>query len=232
MLGRSLLLLSAALSTLASAQTSAPPEPGYRFQKYTPAAIPDRSLSNQDKARATLNAYAACLIQFRPQAVIAFLKLPVGSHEADVFTSRLSVSECLSEEQLSASRTAIHGALYISLYKQSYGRVAPSLSAEPIDYKSDIPAEVSARATTYVAARRFAECVVRSDPIASRVLVLSQVGSTDERDAFARISPQLSSCLAQGTEIKFSKTILSGLIAEALYSLSVPAVDAGQQAER
>lgn len=66
----------------------------------------------------------------------------------------------------------------------------------------------------------FGECVVRADPKAALMLVLSKSRSPEESKQFAAMAESLSSCLVQGVTIKLDKVPLRGTVALNLYRLA------------
>ena len=63
----------------------------------------------------------------------------------------------------------------------------------------------------------FTGCLVRKKPDLTRELVLAPVGSKQEQAALAQLTPFLSGCTYQGVTLRFTRPMLYGLIAEALY---------------
>ena len=63
----------------------------------------------------------------------------------------------------------------------------------------------------------FADCIVKRDRPAANDVIVRQVGSRAQDEAYARLMPDLGPCLPQGQQVKFSKPILEGVLAEALY---------------
>lgn len=177
------------------------------------------SLSPADKARVTLNAYAACLATHDRAQVARYLATPPDSSAAAAASHGLAAAQCLRYGDLGYADEQLRGALYIALVRDGVARSAPAtLSA--VDYTTGAGAENADAAARAVALRQFADCVVRADPVASRNAVTSPVGSDAERAAYRALSPVYAGCMTQGSTARLNRTVLSGLLAETLYRAS------------
>ena len=70
---------------------------------------------------------------------------------------------------------------------------------------------------------RYGECVVRIDPVTSRALLLTDPESAQEESQFAAMSKALSTCVQEGSTLKFNKMSLRGTVAVNYYRLAVAA---------
>lgn len=206
--------LIAAASPVCAQRTEAT---GSRILVPKPADIPANG-SPEDKARATTVAFGRCVVltnrRGAERAVSAFPT--VGNRESPL--SQTATDECLRYGQLRMPRAIYRGAIYQGLYAEDYGRKTPSDKSEkPIDFLLNAPAERDDQVMQAVAVRMFIDCTVRADPVDARGIVLSPVASLAERTAYQGLTPHMSKCLTKGLDLKFSKSILGGLIAEVLY---------------
>jgi hypothetical protein len=152
--------------------------------------------------------------------------LPVAGPATWQAFNTLANSKCLLRGSLGMPSELMRGSLYAAMYEIDY-RSAPSVPLTvPVDYAPDVAGARPAEADDYLALHNFADCVVRADPATSRVLILSPVGSAAESASFAQLGPRLSGCIVQGRTITFSKSILSAIIAQALYRATKAAVAA------
>ncbi|ATE63141.1 hypothetical protein [Rhizorhabdus dicambivorans] len=194
---------------------------GTRINRYPKAwQSNDIAMSEGDRARQTMLDYARCLIRSNETRVRAFATVFPDTLDYQSRAKRLSTDECIGDGILSFNTGILRASVYTALYLQDFGRSAPALSATPIDYKADTTGQDPARANQYVVLREFAECVVRAAPAESRAVVIGPIGSKAEDEAFRALAPSLGPCLPQGSSIKAGRTMLSGLLAEALYRLS------------
>jgi hypothetical protein len=65
--------------------------------------------------------------------------------------------------------------------------------------------------------QRFGDCVVSANPADARALVLATAATQAERAAIARLGPALGGCVAPKNQVRFSRAVLQGVLAEALY---------------
>ena len=123
------------------------------------------------------------------------------------------------------NESLFRGGVYDVLYRKKFQYNAPvDFSATPaIDYSVGRDVETHGDTDSRIALRQIADCTVRKAPQESRALILSIVASKAEGAAFTQIVPSMSSCVFEGSKLSFSKSVLRGVIGEALYRLSVGA---------
>lgn len=213
--GAALLIGAATLPhTAAEAQGTGGPS---RVQRPAPAAPNSgRPLANEAESQRIMRDFAQCVVQGYRSWVDRFLATAPGSPEAQRLAQRVAFNDCLLIGELRFQEPLLRGGMYEALYQRDYGRVeGPNVSTAPaINY------DVRGATRDQVVLRRFADCVARENPAASRALVLSPVGQPSENAAFAALGETLSVCLVPGERAAFSRPILRGIIAEALYRLS------------
>ena len=86
--------------------------------------------------------------------------------------------------------------------------------------RSEKYAQIERQVTAIRVLFKYCECVARSDPEGSRLLVVKGAGSPEERLAFNRLLPNLGKCLPNGLEIKFKTDQLRGAIAVNYFRLA------------
>jgi hypothetical protein len=184
------------------------------------------SPDDEQISQRTMNKYAGCLLRTFRKRALAFLRLPPASYEAMLAARKLATGWCLREGALSFRFQLLRGGLYEALYEEQFERAgAAGLTAvPPVDYSGGNPTPLSDETAFAIALVQFADCVVRANPTASRALILSKVTSDEEKAAFASLTPHLGGCLVSGTQLKFSRPMLRGFVAEALYRLSAATV--------
>jgi hypothetical protein len=67
---------------------------------------------------------------------------------------------------------------------------------------------------------KFGDCAVHANPLASKALLSTAIGSTAEADAVQAMVPTLDSCVEKGTQLALNRTSLRGALALAYYSLA------------
>lgn len=179
----------------------------------------DPAMPKDDLVRSFLVDYARCLYDLDRRGVERLSALVPGTNDYAQLAKRVAVNQCISTGDMKFRHSSLQGALFLYRYKAEFGSRTPILKADPIDYAA-LAGGTDEWSRRFVAYRKFAQCVVRTDPVASRALVLGPVGSANEAAAIQTLSPALGSCIDKGVTINLTKERLSGLVAEALYRLS------------
>ena len=196
---------------------------GTRINRYPKAySSADIALSDRDRSRQTMLDYARCLIRSNNVRVRAFVADFPETLKYQQRAKQMSTDECIGDGILGFNTGILRASLYSALYIDQFGRAPAPLATTPIDYAKDAAGQEAEAANRYVVMRQFAECVVRADPAAARETVIAPIGSVREDAAYTALAPRLGPCLPQGSNIRFGRTALSGLLAEVLYRLSVP----------
>lgn len=221
------LIFSVAVAVAFSASADASAQRAPRAMDRTPgkSSLSADELVPEQEAQKVMNDYAACIARRSRSRVEQFFGLLAESEEANAAAVRLASQHCLSDGQLRFKPSLFRGGLYEAFYVSDFKESAPlELAAAPvIDYANGRQAPFEQRTTYYLALIDVADCAVRADVISSRKLVLSEVASSQEVQAFEALTPKLGSCLTKGVELKFSRPVLRGYIAESLYRLSAKA---------
>ncbi|MBC7985058.1 MAG: hypothetical protein H7X93_00070 [Sphingomonadaceae bacterium] len=219
------LIAACALST--GGQAAAQPA-GSRARD--PAEVNEREMrrDREEEARRVLAVYARCIVgRYGEQSrLAAFLAAPPGSRLAGRIGQQLASSACLESHGLRFHEELFRGVIYQALYHRDF-------AAAPIPDFAGVPASDALPASdgesrgpeSAILLRRYANCVTRADPRAVRALVMSGTTEDDEAAAFVALRDPLSACLGDG-EIRFSRTMLRGLLAESLYRLTEDALSA------
>ena len=152
-----------------------------------------------------MNRYAECVVKKRTSAVRRALS-NATYQEVNHELAKLANNDCILTGELRMDETLFRGAVYRALYKRDFGAdAALPASSVTLTAASD-PVLV------------FGNCVATLDPVEARAFVLAQPATSVERDAVAKLGASFSQCLAPGNEGRFSKTVLQGALAEALYA--------------
>ena len=178
-----------------------------------PASIPNRRMSEEDRARKTTLDFARCILARYPQQVQAAITEP-DSTSGDRSLRKLADSDCLSDSTLEMPAPIFRGSLYRALYIRDFGKQPPAKFEANIDYVAQMSGNPLGRERLILKA--YASCVARMNPDGARALVLADVASKPEAEAIRELRPTLGACLKDGT-VRFSKGVLQGNIAEVLY---------------
>jgi hypothetical protein len=199
------------------AQREAPT--GSNILRARPAEAPD-TLGTAEAGRVALPEFAACLVDHdRPDVERIIAGFPDDKQSKAL--NRLAGDECLASGELTVTDRLLRGALYAELYRRSFTDRAPSIADATVDWSTDAAGQPAEEAGLYVALRQFAQCLVQKHSGESRQLMFVPPRSHREDDALRAMTPDMAPCLVQGAQIRFSKDVLEGLIAEVLYRLSV-----------
>ena len=178
----------------------------------TPANLSTRDISDAERARDTMNRFAICVVRARPDRTREALA-KTGYAESTAAMARLMKSECLAGGQLAMNPRDLRGALFRALYLREFGD-----DAEPLQFAPD-----SASPAASAPLESFGDCVLRAAPAATRVFVVAEVASNEEKQAIADLGPAMAGCVDPQAQLRFSPTSLEATLAEALYKRSVAA---------
>lgn len=175
------------------------------------AAYPsERDIPEGERARDTMSRFADCVVRARPDMTRDALA-KTDFAESTKALNALVKRECLGRGELVMNPRVLRGALYRSLYIREFGR-----DAAPLQF-----ADAGEAAAGSVPARSFNDCVVRAAPAAVRDFVVAEVATDRENQALAELGPAMAGCIDPREQLRFSPTVLEGILAEALYKNSV-----------
>lgn len=198
-----------------------------------PAQIEQEGYSSGDAARKTMYAFAACVLKRHRKHVNELLSLPVNDSTITRDMRSLADEYCLAEGSLQFEPVLFRGSLYVELYRLEFGSKAAQLKPAPVKLDAIPSARPNPKLQSFSTLFSFADCVTRRDPSSVRMIVLAGPGSRQEGAGLTALSPQFQLCLVKGTQMRVSKSMLTGLLAEALYRQSTtPAPDASAGAAR
>jgi hypothetical protein len=194
---------------------------GSRIGLTAPASIPDSSrLGNADRTRVTLVAFGECAVEHSRALASQLPATPADDPRVSKLLSRLAVGECLRAGEIRMSELLMRGAVFVGLYRASYGKAATPVPSTPTDFKAEVRSPTDLAGQQHIAVRDFADCIARAAPEASRDLVLATPATKREAEAFKTLIPHFGPCMVQGSNVTFSKLVLTGMIAEALFRLA------------
>jgi hypothetical protein len=176
----------------------------------TAAHLSTRDISDQDRARDTMTRFAACVVKARPNLTKeALAKTTPGESVAAL--NDLVKTECLAGGELRMAPDIFRGALYRALYMREFGEnaEAPHVVAASEGVATSTPLQA------------FGDCVLRTAPAATRLFVVADVATPEEKQAFADLTPALGGCVDPREQMRFNRASLEATLAEALYKNSV-----------
>lgn len=201
---------------------------GSRIGRYQPAEI--SRTGRGEAARTTLEDLARCVVAREPGKVSKLTGLARGSEAGIKFISDLFHydDDCLGSGEIRFKADLLRGYLFRSLYVRKYAKSAPTdFSAVKTDLTALYGTVTTQEEAVGYALQEFGECVVKAAPLSARQLTLSRAREAEEKQAFQDMLPILNTCLRHGNTVTFSRVFLKGVLAEALYRLTL-AADAPQ----
>ena len=184
--------------------------------------IDGRVALDQKAAERAMLDFAKCVVSSkkREAKALEFLKIPDGDPMQEKLGKAISVSGCaMPGSQMRFSGDLFSRAIYTALYGKYYQKTEPeNLVFETIDnYQSEFVTTGTPLQPSQIAFRTFADCTVKSDAAAAHRFALSDIKSKAEIAALPLVMEAMQNCLSQGSQLRFSRTVLKGLVAESLY---------------
>jgi hypothetical protein len=200
-----------------------------------------------EDTRQVISRYGQCLVRRKPAEASAFVLASRNSSELeDRPFGEPRQSPCLSisgwDRVWSAHFPAgtLRYTLAEALVAREFSKPKPSLSdVPPLDHPKVVAADFQLKSGMRPSRRRdewlaqarkaaivgafmssYGECVVRSDPIGSHQLLMTEVTTAPEALAFGKLKPSLASCLPNGQKLAFNKAGIRGAIAVNYYRLA------------
>lgn len=184
----------------------------------------------KDEARIVMRDFAECLVaRFSPKRakeIDAFLAISPYAPGAGDMGRKFATSDCLSSRyagtyiaSLQMAPPLLRGALFRARFVRQFTK-RPLGTFAPYDVNASWHVPRDDRFAIYQA---IGECAVREDPVSSRAIVDADIGSKSEDAGFAAIVPALQKCMPATGTYRFSRAVLEGLLAEALYNLAAGA---------
>jgi hypothetical protein len=189
-------------------------------------AVADDSMekSSASEAEKVMANFAKCVIgsKKRQEKALAYLMIPNGDPRQNVEGSAIAKSECaMPGSQMRFQGDLFAGTLYTALYRKFYVKTPPGdLSAiEPAVYESEFKVTTTPVGTEQLALRAFGDCAVLQNPAAAHDFAISEMRGQNEKAALPAVVEATGLCVSAGSTLKFSRTILKGVIAESLYKM-------------
>ena len=220
---RSALFIAVMLALPCAAVAQTDTDLGTRIPHPKRAAIPGNPHSPEDSGRISLSQFARCTFASKPAAVVAALQLPVDS--GDNALKAVVDDNCLEEGEMGFSNLLFRGALFGEMYRQHEHKSRTwTYAIQPLDFSAVPDATSSPNTLTNYFMLAMADCLLAKDADSVRGIVLNEPASGAQNAAFAKIIPQLGSCVPAGATVKFSRTSIENAFGEYLYRSLVPPI--------
>ena len=230
-LGALLLVAAGVLGAPAHAQRAYEKETGSNIPIPKRAQIPEKG-SDAEQGRVVMAEFARCTLDREPAKVAKLLGQPLG-HAYVAAMQDLVSDECLAAGQITFQPILLRGALFTELWRRRVIAEAKGQTWEPVLPVYDLSTPIT---DPDPAVQRQAgllwlgDCIVKRDRAAANDVVVRPTASKAQSEAYSRLIPNLSPCLPQGQQVTFSKPILEGALAEALYRApAAPKIESGAQ---
>jgi hypothetical protein len=145
--------------------------------------------------------------------------MPLGPEYSRALTKMVG-PDCLWDGELRFKAIIIRGAMFTELWRRrviAESRGKPWGPVLPAYVFADVPMDASPAIKQQAALLWLGDCIVKRDRAAASEVLLQPIGSKAQRQAYTRLNPNLGPCLPEGMKLTFSKSILEGALAEALY---------------
>lgn len=190
------------------------------------AAIPSVPAFAAPTAAAVYDA-GRCMVQRnRRAAVTLILALPSDNRPADL--SSLG-GACAGAE--GATAMVVRGAIAQALFLRDFRVFGREARPEVSLVNLNLPIESSLSGSRSTELYRWGDCVVRNDGAGIQQLLVSAVGSADERAAIAGLQTYMSACMRSGSQFGVRASELRSVLAQsayhAMYRYSTGQLEAG-----
>ncbi len=167
--------------------------------------------------------YAKCMVKSRGKSVKAFLDTLPTSPASTKSQKSLVVDQCLNGQNFNLMLLQFDDLLLrAALYDQNYSEKSREIQLASLSdlAATDIAAEYNVSLASIsplvILQRKFGDCVVRLALTDAQKLLEQAIWSSEEKSLINALSPAMANCLQAGSELKFSRTLLRGLLAESL----------------
>jgi len=117
--------------------------------------------------------------------------------------------------------TLFRSALYSALYRRDFGASDPPdvSSLPPLLFSSEFRWSPDRNPSVSTCAARPWRLQREGGREVCHALLITEVGSDEERRAMTAVLPAVQHCLQENNELRFGRGMLRGMLAEALYKL-------------
>ena len=188
----------------------------------TMAGLPVGAAAQDAKARVAVNSYATCLVNKSARKVSVALDSGFDAR-FDAAVAALPAKGCGELGASVPTPTALRGALFAAMYRKFGPGAGRSASNLIRNWVPSLPAS-DPRLGLYT----LSACIVLKAPTASRYLIRAKPESEEEKRQMDAVMPHLQACVSPTANLRISRAVLSGLIAETVYRIDF-AVPSGER---
>jgi len=186
------------------------------------AAVAQADVGKNQKARETLDKLGQCLAVVRSAEVGRYLSNPGDSTWYEVTARRNDEAPCVGLYMITASQSAMRGAVAEAWYLINHADGAPAVfsraenAAPPQAEAVQRIAAASEEARAQVIVDEFARCVAATMPVQVDALLRTPVASAAESEAVETLSTGFAPCVFEGQKLGFDAETLRAALAFAL----------------
>jgi hypothetical protein len=174
-------------------------------------------------AEIELAKYAQCVVKSSAKQVDTYLGLSPDSPDYSRAQRSMNEGVCLSYDvgKLKVPDQMMRWALFEALYDRRFGRVAPPnlTGVALLNFASEREKMSASLKEQHFFMRDFGDCVARKDSVSVHKLLSERVYSAAEKADFDALQLTLGQCLIGKGKVRFTRTGIRGMLAEAMYKL-------------
>jgi hypothetical protein len=179
------------------------------------------------QAEQTMARFSRCIVRTANQRALQhFLRAVPDGQAFQIAGRRLTREYCVprvpgATSQLRFRPDLLRSALYSALYRRDFAASTPPdvAAIPPLLFSSEFDAPAAEIPAVTRVLRGLGDCAARADSRSAHILLVTEVGSSEERAAMNAVLPAVQHCLEEGNELRFGRGMLRGILAEALYKL-------------
>ena len=182
----------------------------------------DRVAMDQKAAERAMRDFTKCVVSSskREAKALEFLEIPDGDPKQGELGRAIAFGGCAQPgSQMRFSSDLFSRAVYTALYGKYFKKAAPEnlVIESGTDYSTEYVVTTVPVDPKQIMFRTFADCTVQNDAVSAHKFALSEMHSDAEVAALPLVMTAMQSCLSKGSQLRFSRTVLKGLVAESLY---------------
>jgi hypothetical protein len=183
-----------------------------------------RAASAKESTRLMLQ-FAECTVgkrKFRP-SIDRFLRMSPAKPEFGTLGVSFAKDKCVPPAfgtvEMHFDTLLFRYGLFEALYRREFAKSPPPSVADlpPLDIAGEFDPRGATIPPVVIFLRQLGECTMRLKTAEAHAFVLAQPFSDAETEALNGMMPGLGECMPEGQTMKFSRPMLRGAIAEALY---------------
>jgi hypothetical protein len=180
--------------------------------------------------------YVKCVADAKQSMVQKYLSTVPDSENSKKAYKPLIVSQCFNRQSFNLSElrfedTLFRASFFDYLYRknQAASKKFDFSTLPPAEYSSEYDGKTANLPGVTVVQRKFGDCVVRQAGQEVDTLLSVDIWAPEEKIRISSISSTMGTCLPDGAELKFSRTLLRGTLAESMYKFQQRLSQSGQK---